>query len=104
MSGLEHFDRELHDLDLRIGQLARLCDADLSRADVVVALIHGNYAGHVRGSGLDRAHFEELRGLLMLRYRVEEKCLAEMDVDACIRMVDAEHARLRAAGLPTVSN
>ena len=104
MGGLEHFDRELQELDTRIGRLALLCEADLSRSEVVVALIHGEYAGCRRADHLDRAHLDELRALLMLRYGVEEKCLADIGREACVRMVDAAHARMRKSGLPTVSN
>jgi len=43
MSELEHYDREIYELDQRIGRLALICGADLSRSAVVAGLIKGQF-------------------------------------------------------------
>jgi hypothetical protein len=95
MSELEHYDEELYALDERINRLALACGADLTSADAIVSLIKGDFSACRRSSSPKR---RELRGLLMLKYHIEEHCVAELGAGECRRIIDAEQARLRARG------
>ena len=43
MSDLEHYDRELYELDQRIRRLALACGVDLTQKETIVSLIKENY-------------------------------------------------------------
>lgn len=104
MSGLEHYGDELQALDQRIGRLALLCEADLTRHETIMSLIRGDFAACPRVDALSLPRLRELRGLLMLRYRIEEKCLADLGAEACVRLIEDEQARLRRSGMSTLPN
>jgi len=95
MNGLEHFDEELYQLDERIGRLALACGVDLTQKDMVVSLIKGNYGVCEYGDSPKR---QELRGLLMLKYHIEERCIATLGPEECAQLIDEEEARLRQRG------
>lgn len=70
MSGFEHYDRELADLDNEIHRYAAICGVDLAnRYDVDVCLRqhHDSWAE-------DKAR-ESLHGLLILRIKLEAEML-----------------------------
>ncbi|MBK7665482.1 MAG: hypothetical protein IPJ21_18490 [Sterolibacteriaceae bacterium] len=67
MSELEHYDREIYELDQRIGRLALACGADLSRHEVVVGLIKGHFESCAHTDALSKSRLAELRALLMLK-------------------------------------
>lgn len=93
--GQHHFDNELLALDERIRRLALSCGVDLAAHDMIAALIKGDYSvcTHARNP-----RHEELRGLLMLKYHIEESCIAQLGVGDCKRIVEAEEAELRRRG------
>lgn len=100
MSGLEHYDREIYELDERIGRLALLCGADLSRPDVVVALIKGRFEVCTRDEAVSKARRVELRALLMLKYKIEADCVDALGAAHCARLIAEQDARLRLRGFP----
>lgn len=71
MSGFEHYDRELKDLDHEIHRYAAICHVDLAnRAEIEACLrIH-----HVTWAE-DKAR-ESLRGLLILRIKLEAEMVS----------------------------
>lgn len=96
MSGLEHFDAELEALDERIARLALACDVSLADKGAIAALIKGDFAVCRHGDNPKR---QELRALLMLKYHIEERCVAALGAGECLRIIEAEEARLRERGL-----
>jgi hypothetical protein len=98
MSELEHYDQEIYALDERIGRLAQICGADLSRTEVVVALIKGRYDFCARSDALAKVKREELRGLLMLKYRIEASCIDAIGVEECGRMIVEQDERVLRRG------
>ena len=100
MSDLEHFGREIRELDERIGRLALICGADISRSAVVAALIKGQFDICVDKNDLSKAKLIELRGLLMLKYKVEADCVDVLGVEHCERLVAEQDIRLRNRGFP----
>jgi len=97
MSDLEHFDKELFELDQRIRRLALACGVDLTQKETIVSLIKGNYDVCKHGDNPKR---QELRGLPILKYHIEEHCIASLGADQCARLIDEEEARLQQRGLP----
>lgn len=72
MSGFEHYERELADLDHEILHYAAICGVDLSHDHELAACLqihHDTWAG-------DKAR-ESLRGLLILRMKVETEMLEQ---------------------------
>lgn len=103
MSELEHYDREIYELDQRIGRLALACGADLSRHEVVVGLIKGDFESCAHTDALSKLRLAELRALLMLKYKIEASCLDAIGVADCSRLVSEQDARLRRRGFPRES-
>ena len=103
MSELEHFDREIYELDERIGRLALICGADISRSAVVAALIKGQFDICAHKSGLSRAKLEEIRGLLMLKYKIEASCVDDLGVERFDHLIAEQDIRLRKRGFPAQS-
>ncbi|MFH0340573.1 MAG: hypothetical protein ACHBNF_00270 [Chromatiales bacterium] len=95
MSGFEHYEEELFEIDERIGRLAIACGVDLRQKDTIVDLIKGNYGVCKHGDNPKR---QELRGLLMLKYRIEESCIVSIGTAECARLIDEEEAKLRRHG------
>ena len=100
MSELDHFDREIFELDERIGRLALICGADISRSAVVAALIKGQFDVCAHKNNLSRAKLEEIRGLLMLKYKVEASCVDDLGVQHFDRLVAEQDIRLSIRGFP----
>jgi hypothetical protein len=75
MSGLDHYDEELAALDKRIGRLALLCGADLSREEVLIHLIKGQFDACPQPANVDKTHLQELQALLMMKYKIEVSCI-----------------------------
>ena len=96
MSDLEHFDQELYAVDARIARLGIACGVDLGNRDVIVALIKGNYAVCPHANMVKR---DELRGLLMLKYDIEERCIESIGTDQCHYLIEEKEAKLRKRGL-----
>lgn len=70
MSGFEHYDRELRDLDNEIRRYAALCHVDLSKRHEIEACLkmrHDDWAA-------DKAR-ESLQGLLILRIKLETEMI-----------------------------
>jgi hypothetical protein len=97
MSGFENFGDELLALEERLERLALACGVDLHVRSVVVSLIRGDFAVCGRGSFPKR---DELRALLMLKYRVESTCIDELGAHDCMRIVEQVDADLARRGFP----
>jgi hypothetical protein len=95
MSEFERYDEELYALDQRINRLALACGADLTAGDTIVSLIKGDFSACRRDYAPKR---NELRALLMLKYHIEEHCVAELGAGECRRIIEAEGQRLRSRG------
>jgi hypothetical protein len=100
MSELEHYDREISELDERVGRLALICGADISRSAVVAALIKGQFDVCAHKNDLSKSKLMELRGLLMLKYKVEAECVDELGVEHFDHLVAEQDIRLRNRGFP----
>ncbi|MCG3200988.1 MAG: hypothetical protein NFCOHLIN_00850 [Gammaproteobacteria bacterium] len=95
-TGIEHFDSELYAIDERIGRLALACGVPLADMPTIVALIKGDYTVCRHGDNPKR---QELRALLMMKYGIEERCLAALGHTECLRLIADHEDRLRARGL-----
>ena len=103
MSELGHYDREIYEIDERVGRLALLCGADLSQPEVVIQLIRGQFEVCTRLEALSPLRREELRGLLMLRYKIEASCVDSLGAAECARLVAEQDALLRQRRFPRES-
>lgn len=70
MSGFEHYDRELADLDSEIHRYAVASGVDLSNRYELEQCMHEHHGG-----GADDTARESLRGLLILRLKLETEML-----------------------------
>ncbi len=93
-----HFDQELLALDERIKRLALSCGVDLKAHARIVSLIKGDFSVCAQGDSPKR---QELRGLLMLKYHIEESCIAELGAGDCKRIIETEEATLLRRGFTT---
>jgi hypothetical protein len=76
MSGFEHYERELSDLDHEIRHYASVCGVDLADRGAVEACLMIRHDGWAE----DKAR-ESLHGLLILRIKLEAEMVAlGMDV------------------------
>lgn len=71
MSGFEHYDRELRELDHEIHHYAALCRVDLANRPEIEACLRIHHAGWAE----DKAR-ESLHGLLILRIKLEAEMIA----------------------------
>ena len=71
MSVFEHYDRELADLDSEIRHYAAVCGIDLAKRHEIDACLRQ----HRDGWANDKAR-ESLRGLLILRIKLETEMIA----------------------------
>ncbi len=71
MSGFEHYDRELRDLDHEIHHYAAVCGVDLANRGAVDACLRQHHATWAS----DKAR-ESLQGLLILRIKLESEMVA----------------------------
>lgn len=97
MSGLEHYDQELFDLEKRIRRLAISCDIDISDKNVIISIIKGNYNDCKNKNNPKK---DELRGLLMLKYDIQENCLDSIGVNECFDIVKQVDEKLHKCGFP----
>lgn len=82
MSGIEHFDHELLELDKQIVRLGVLCGLDMTDQEVVMAVLSGKLG--VPGDKLDmRKPYMLMKGLLELRYIVEKHCVDDIGASRC---------------------
>lgn len=72
MSGFEHYDRELRELDKEIHRYAALCHVDLSQHHEIEACLRQ----HHDGWAADKAR-ETLQGLLILRIKLETEMIEQ---------------------------
>ncbi|MBP5985736.1 MAG: hypothetical protein KA538_00960 [Azonexus sp.] len=70
MSGFEHYDRELAELDKEIRHYAAVCGIDLAKRHEVDACLRQHHDGWAN----DKAR-ESLQGLLILRIKLEAEML-----------------------------
>lgn len=70
MSGFEHYERELADLDHEIRRYAAICGVNLSNRFEIDACLRNPHAGWVA----DKAR-ENLQGLLVLRIKLEAEMI-----------------------------
>lgn len=70
MSGFEHYDRELMDLDREIHRYAAVCGVDLANHYEVEACLRNHHDSWVA----DKAR-ETLQGLLILRIKLETEMI-----------------------------
>jgi hypothetical protein len=94
MSELEHYDMELYEMEKRIRRLAISCDFELTDTNIV-AFIRGNDEMCTGGEEHTR---KELRGLLMLKYNIEEHCIQTVGAEKCLQVVSAMNKQLRREG------
>jgi len=98
MSELEHYDREIYELDERIGRLALICGADLSRSSVLVGLVKGQFDVCTHQKDLSKPKLMELRGLLMIKHKVEEECINDFGLEYFNRLLADQDLRLSNRG------
>lgn len=70
MSGFEHYERELSDLDHEIRRYALICGVDLARRNEIDACLRDRHDSWAE----DKAR-ESLQGLLVLRIKLEAEML-----------------------------
>jgi len=70
MSGFENYDQELTDLDHEIRHYAAICGVDLAKRYEIEACLRNHHDTWAE----DKAH-ENLRGLLVLRIKVETEMI-----------------------------
>lgn len=96
MSGLEKYGDELYALDERINRLAISCSIDIHDNAMIVSLIKGDYSVCKRGDNPKR---KELRGLLMLKYNIEEHCINDLGVNECSDIIEKVNRKIQQHGL-----
>lgn len=72
MSGFEHYERELADLDHEIHRYAAVCGVDLAKRHEVEACLQEHHAQWAD----DKAR-QSLQGLLILRIKVEAEMIEQ---------------------------
>ncbi len=100
MSGFEHYDEELAALDKRIGRLALLCRADLSDQSVIIHLIKGQFDACPDPHAIDAAHLQELRALLMMKYKIETSCVDALGAEQCAKIIRDQDQCMQRLGFP----
>jgi hypothetical protein len=100
MSELEQYEREIYELDARIGRLALACGADLSLSEVIVELIKGRFEVCANKTNLNAAGLLELRGLFILKYKIEDQLIEEFGATDFARIVAEQDALLSMRGFP----
>ena len=71
MSGFEHYDRELRDLDSEIHRYAAVCRVNLANRHEIDACLRNHH-----DSWVDDKARESLQGLLILRIKLETEMIA----------------------------
>lgn len=103
MSGIHNYDIEIHALEERIGRLALLCGADLSRPEIIIELIKGNFSVCSHQEAVANEHKKELRALLMMKYKIEVNCIDSIGTAQCAQLILEQNERLRRSGFPPQS-
>ncbi len=88
MSGMQHFDHELVELDKQIVRLGKLCGLDLTQDVTAVAVLDGEIKPDSLSEEL-RKSFVLLKGLLTLRYMVEKQCVDDIGPGDCKAILNA---------------
>lgn len=101
MSDLGRYDEEIHGVDERIGRLAIALGVDVSQDTVLVSFIRNHLDAFCGNEPGRRALCEQLRALIMLKYRIEEGCMDYLGDGPCRALLDAERERLRRQGFKT---
>ena len=87
MSELEHFDRELAELDKQIVRLGALCGLDPTQQTTITAILGGAVKPEDFAAD-QRRTFLLLKGLLSLRYYVEKHCVDEIGASQCMEVLE----------------
>lgn len=95
MSGIEKFEEEILEMDERIDRLAIACGVALSKDENIVALIKRNFSVCTSGNETTR---RRLRGLLMLKYKIEDHCIHSLGTDKCMQIIHDVHEKMRHEG------
>ncbi len=95
MSDLENYENELLALDERISRLSLVCGVDINIDENIVSLIKGNFS--ICKKANDHTA-RELRGLLMLKYNIEEHCVEELGADKCLTIINDIHEKMKHEG------
>ena len=82
MSGLEHFDRELKEIDRQISRLGNLFGLDFTQDATVMAVLQGRPRAEDFPAEM-RKSFLLMKGLLELRYHVEKQCVEDVGPKHC---------------------
>jgi|GEM_PF-2019949 len=88
MSGMQHFDHELAELDKQIVRLGKLCGFDVTQDTQVLAIIEGKTLPESLDPELRKA-FVLLKGLLGLRYITEKQCVEDIGPNDCKKILSA---------------
>ena len=72
MSGFEHYQQEIADLDHEIHKYAMICGVDLANRHEIDACLHDHHA-----TWADDKARESLQGLLVLRIKVETEMIEQ---------------------------
>ena len=88
MSGIQHFDHELGELDKQIMRLGNLCGFDLTNDATVNAVLDGEISPE-KIPEESRKCFVLLKGLLMLRFMVEKQCVDDIGAGQCKQILNA---------------
>lgn len=84
MSGVQHFDHELGELDRQIMRLGSLCGFDLTQDATINALLNGEVSADNIPQESHRCFV-----LLTLRYMVEKQCVDDIGPGQRQKIVDA---------------
>ncbi|MGB7815911.1 MAG: hypothetical protein WBL28_06135 [Methylotenera sp.] len=82
MSGMQHFDHELAELDKQIVRLGNLCGLDATKDETVMRVLEGKILAEIFSADLQK-YFSLLKGLLTLRYMVEKQCMDDIGPRHC---------------------
>lgn len=85
---MQHFDHELAELDRQIVRLGNLCGLDMMQDKTVLSVLEDE----VRPESFSleqRKPFLLLKGLLTLRYMVEQQCIDDIGTGNCKQILSA---------------
>ncbi len=82
MSGMQHFDHELVELDKQIVRLGKLCGLDVTQDETVMSVLEGKVLAENFSTDLHK-YFSLLKGLMTLRYIVEKQCVDDIGPSHC---------------------
>ena len=88
MSGTQHFDHELAELDRQIVRLGNLCGLDLAQDKTATAVLDGEISPDSVSQECHKS-FILMKGLLTLRYMVEKQCVDDIGPGQCKQILGA---------------